>query len=143
MLYYVKNIDFINLDGTNFELNDQEFDKIKNLSKELSKKDILLLWQFTLNNLEKIDIIKNQHQFVEMFLIRSLFLKKILKGNKDIQIDNLTKDSNINKITVENKTQAKQDTVDQLKNFEQEEKIISTLDEKIKLKIIKLKVLKN
>ena len=133
VLYYVKNIDFINLDGTNFDLNDKEFDKIKTLSKKLSKKDILLMWQFTLNNLEKIDIIKNQHQFVEMFLIRSLFLKKILKGNKDIQIDNLTKDSNINKITVENKTQAKQDTVDQLKNFEQEEKIITTLDEKKKI----------
>ena len=39
-----------------------------------------MLWQFTLNNLEKIDIIKNQHQFVEMFLIRSLYLKKILKN---------------------------------------------------------------
>ena len=134
VLYYIKNIDFINLDGTNFELNNQEFDKIKNLSKELSKKDILLLWQFTLNNLEKIDIIKNQYQFVEMFLIRSLFLKKILKGDKDIQIDNLKKDLNINKITVENKTQIKQETVDQLKNIEQEEKIITSLDENNKIK---------
>ena len=56
-LYYLKNIDFINLDGTNFDLNDKEFDKIKTLSNKIAKKDLLLLWQFTLNNLEKIDII--------------------------------------------------------------------------------------
>ena len=121
-LYYIKNIEFINLDGTNFDLNDKEFNKIKSLSKKLPKKDLLLLWQFTLNNLEKIDIIKNQHQFIEMFLVRSLYLKKILKGEKDLQIDNL----NIHKITIENKTQVKQETIDQMKNVEQEEKIAST-----------------
>jgi len=141
-LYYIKNIEFINLDGVNFELNDKEFDKIKTLSKKLSKKDILLLWQFTLNNLEKIDIIKNQHQFVEMFLIRSLFLKKILKGEKDIQIDDLNKNLNINKITVENTTQAKQGTIDQLKNVEQEEKIITTPDVKNKIKNNQIKSFK-
>ncbi len=121
-LYYIKNIEFINLDGTNFDLNDKEFNKIKSLSKKLPKKDLLLLWQFTLNNLEKIDIIKNQHQFIEMFLVRCLYLKKILKGEKDLQIDNL----NIHKITIENKTQVKQETIDQMKNVEQEEKIAST-----------------
>ncbi len=142
VLYYIKNIDFINLDGTNFDLNDKEFDKIKTLSKKLSKKDILLLWQFTLNNLEKIDIIKNQHQFVEMFLIRSLFLKKILKGEKDLQIDDLKKDLNINKITVENKIQVKQDTIDQLKNVEQEEKIITTPKEKNKVENNQIKSFK-
>jgi|TARA_B100001079_G_scaffold271743_1_gene291159 DNA polymerase-3 subunit gamma/tau len=142
VLYYIKNIDFINLDGTNFDLNDKEFDKIKTLSKKLSKKDILLLWQFTLNNLEKIDIIKNQHQFVEMFLIRSLFLKKILKGEKDLQIDDLKKDLNINKITVENKIQVKQDTIDQLKNVEQEEKIITTPEEKNKVENNQIKSFK-
>ena len=60
---------------------------IKNLKKikiylKSPKKDLLLLWQFTLNNLEKIDIIKNQHQFIEMFLIRSLYLKKIKSRKK-------------------------------------------------------------
>ena len=75
---YLYSIDFINLDGSNFDLNDQEFKKIKSLSKKITRKDLLLLWQFTLNNLEKIDIIKNQNQFVEMFLIRSLYIKKII-----------------------------------------------------------------
>ena len=53
------------------------------MSNKISKKDILLLWQFSLNNLEKIEIIKNQHQFIEMFLIRSMYLKKILENKKN------------------------------------------------------------
>ena len=36
-LYFLKNIDFINLDGTNFDLNDKEYDKIKYLSKKIRK----------------------------------------------------------------------------------------------------------
>ena len=43
VIYYLKNIDFINLDGKNFELNDKEFDKIKKLSTRLTKQNILLL----------------------------------------------------------------------------------------------------
>ena len=81
-LYFLKNIDFINLDGTNFDLNDKEYDKIKYLSKKIENKNLLLLWQFTLDNLEKIDFIKNQHQFIEMFLIRSLYLRKIKNEKK-------------------------------------------------------------
>ena len=50
-----------------------------NLCQKIEKKDVLMLWNFTLNNLEKINIIKNQHQFVEMFLIRLMYLKKNLK----------------------------------------------------------------
>jgi len=83
-LYYIKNIDYISLDGTNFDLNDKEFEKCKQISQKILKKDLLLLWQFTLNNLEKIDIVKNQNQFIEMFLIRSLYIKKILKNEKKI-----------------------------------------------------------
>ena len=141
VLYYLKNIDFINLDGKSFELNDKEFDKLKILSKKLSKENILLLWQFTLNNLEKIDIIKNQHQFVEMFLIRSLYVKKILKGEV-LRNDNLHEDLNINKITIENKNQLKKDTIDQLKNIEQEEKIINTPDVKNEVENNQIKSLK-
>ena len=131
VLYYLKNINFINLDGVNFDLNDKEFDKIKNLSTKLNKKDLLLLWQFTLNNLEKIDIIKNQYQFVEMFLIRSLYLKKILKGEKNLQENDLQKDIN-KKINIESKNLLKQDAIDQLKNIEQEEKILTSKDVKNK-----------
>ncbi len=141
VIYYLKNINFINLDGTNFDLNDKEFDKIKNLSKKINKKDLLLLWQFTLNNLEKIDIIKNQYQFVEMFLIRSLYLKKILKGEKNLQENNLQKDIN-KKLNIESKNQLKQDAIDQLKNIEQEEKILTSNDVKNKTDNNQIKSLK-
>ncbi len=138
-LYYLKNIDFINLDGTNFDLNDKEYSKIKSLSKKIPKKDLLLLWQFALNNLEKIDIIKNQFQFVEMFLIRSLYLKKILIDKKNLQDNETKKSLNFNKITIENNVQTKKDTIDQLKNIEQEEKIITTSDVKNKVENNKIK----
>ncbi len=142
VLYYLKNIDFINLDGTNFELNDKEFNQIKNISKRLDKKNILLLWQFTLNNLEKIDIIKNQNQFVEMFLIRFLHLKKILKEEKNFQNDFLKQDSSNNEILNESKTQMKQDPINQLKNIEQEEKIITKPDVKNKIENNQIKSFK-
>ena len=142
-LYYLKNIDFINLDGTNFDLNDKEFEKIKYLSDKLPKKDLLLLWQFTLNNLEKIDIINNQHQFVEMFLIRALYLKKILKTEKDHKVEEFRQDLNINKTILEKKTQENQETIDQLKNVEQEEKIVSKPEVKNKIEGIQIKNFKD
>ena len=138
-LYYLKNIDSINLDGTNFDLNDSEFKKIESLSKKITKKDLLLLWQFTLNNLEKIDFVNNQHQFVEMFLIRSLYLKKILKSEKNIQIDSLDYDLNLKKKVTDNKMQAQQGTVDQLKNVEQKEKIVPSPDVKNKIDTLEIK----
>ena len=137
-LYYLKNIEFINLDGSNFDLNNNEFDKIKLLSKKLSKKDILMLWQFTLNNLEKIDYIKNQHQFVEMFLIRSLYLKEILKNNSIEDTNDFKKDLKVNKKIYENKNQLNQDAIEQLKSVEQEEKIISTPEVKNKIDSIEI-----
>ena len=132
-LYYLKNINFINLDGTNFELNDNEFKKITFLSQKISKKDLLLLWQFTLNNLEKIEIIKNQHQFVEMFLIRLLYLKDIVLNKNKTEFKKFTKDLNINKSLVENKIQVQQETVNQLKNVDQKEKVVTTPDVKNKI----------
>ena len=132
-LYYLKNINFINLDGTNFELNDNEYKKINFLSQKISKKDLLLLWQFTLNNLEKIEIIKNQHQFVEMFLIRLLYLKDIVLNKNKTEFKKFTKDLNINKSLVENKIQVQQETVNQLKNVDQKEKVVTTPDVKNKI----------
>ncbi len=142
-LYYLKNIDSINRDGTNFDLNDSEFKKIESLSKKITKKDLLLLWQFTLNNLEKIDFVNNQHQFVEMFLIRSLYLKKILKSEKNNKIDSLDYDLSLKKKVTDNKMQAQQGTVDQLKNVEQKEKIVSSPDVKNKIDILEIKSFKD
>ena len=138
-LYYIKNIDFINLDGSNFDLNDQEFEKIKSLSKKIIRKDLLLLWQFTLNNLEKIDIIKNQYQFVEMFLIRSLYIKKILKDEKNLKLEKVKQNLNFDVTKkVESKTQANLEAIDQLKSIDQEEKALNTLEIKNKINGIEI-----
>ncbi len=138
-LYYLKNVEFISSDGTNFDLNDKEFEKIKIMSKKTEKKDLLLLWQFTLNNLEKIDIIKNQNQFVEMFLIRSLYLKKIIEPEKKNKNDKFIKDSNVDQTKHEKQNILQQDPIEQLKNIEQEEKILPESDIKNKLEIIEIK----
>ena len=139
ILYFTKNINFIKQDGTNFDLNDIEFEKIKSLSKKIINKDLLILWQFTLNNLDKIDIIKNQHQFVEMFLIRSLYLKKILKMEKVAEIKKFENDTNNNKTETVNKSQPQREAVNQLKSVEQKEKITSQPEIKNKDQDIQIK----
>mgnify|MGYP001314279619 CR=1 FL=1 len=142
-LYYLKNVDYINLDGTNFDLNDNEFEKIKSLSGKIDKKDLLMLWQFSFNNLEKIDFINNQHQFVEMFLIRCLYLNKILKNEKNSESEILTRNFNMNNTSVDSKKQIKKETIDQLKNVEQEEKIISVPEVKNKIENLKIESLED
>ena len=117
--------------------------KIKALSSKFAKKDLLLLWQFTLNNLEKIDIIKNQHHFIEMFLIRSLYLKKILKAEKQIEKEETKQELNINKTILDNNNKPQKEVIDQLKNVEQEEKIISTPEVKNNIEEIQIKSLKD
>ena len=138
-LYFLKNIDFINLDGTNFDLNDKEYDKIKYLSKKIENKNLLLLWQFTLDNLEKIDFIKNQHQFIEMFLIRSLYLRKIKNDKKSSDSKQVDKTS----IIIKNRKKEQLETIEQLKNVEQEEKIITAPEVKNKIDGIEVKSFKD
>ena len=138
-LYFLKNIDFINLDGTNFDLNDKEYDKIKYLSKKIENKNLLLLWQFTLDNLEKIDFIKNQHQFIEMFLIRSLYLRKIKNDKKSSD----SKQVDRNSIIIKNRKKEQLETIEQLKNVEQEEKTITAPEVKNKIDGIEVKSFKD
>lgn len=138
-LYYIKNIDYISLDGTNFDLNDKEFEKCKQISQKILKKDLLLLWQFTLNNLEKIDIVKNQNQFIEMFLIRSLYIKKILKNEKKSEFQDIKKNLIQNEKIEQTRSITKPQTIDQLKNIEQKEKIIKSPEVKNKIKEIEIK----
>ena len=142
-LYYLKNVNFINLNGTNFDLNDKEFENINDLSNKITKSDLLLLWQFTLNNLEKIDIVKNQAQFVEMFLIRTLYLKKILNGDDKIEAKKIKKETTINKTIIEKSSHKQNETINQLKNIEQQEKNISAPEVKNNSESIKIKSLRD
>jgi DNA polymerase-3 subunit gamma/tau len=75
ILYFIKNISSIKLDGTNFSLNDDEFMEIDRISKIVEPKDILLFWQFTIEAIDELNIVANPNLCVEMFLIRLMYVK--------------------------------------------------------------------
>ena len=65
ILYYFKNISTIKLDGTNFSLNDDDFNKIIEISKNLDPNDLILFWQFTIETIEEINIVSNPNLSIE------------------------------------------------------------------------------
>ena len=120
VLYFLKNISSIELDGTNFSLNDDEFNQIKNISNELDPKDIILFWQYTIDAIDELDIVSNTNLSVEMFLVRLMYLKDFNKSdfNNKLIIEN-----NINNIDNEKKISINTKTIDQIKNITQKDKI--------------------
>ena len=133
VLYYIKNISTIKLEGTNFSLNDEEFNKIKYLSEQVDSNDLILFWQFTIKTMNELDMVSNQNISIEMFLIRLMYLKDVKKNSdnsknslrEDIKQDDIKKKINISK------------TVDQIKNINQKEKPKAELnindEDKVKL----------
>ena len=75
VLYYLKNINSLNLDGNNFSLNDQDFNNLSELSKNLNSKYIILFWQLTLAAIKEINIVSNPNLSVEMFLFKLMYIK--------------------------------------------------------------------
>ncbi|MDC3085262.1 DNA polymerase III subunit gamma/tau [Candidatus Pelagibacter sp.] len=126
LLYYFKNIDSLNLESTNFFLNDQELSKIKDLSNQVDTEVFMLFWQFTINSLEELDIVSNQHLSIEMFLIRLMHLSSIKKNSK-IEIDIKKNYSSQNK-EIDNSSK----TINQIKNVSQEEKSKPEIQTEIK-----------
>ena len=94
LLYYFKNIESLNIDGTNFSLNDEEFNRIQKISENVNNKILILFWQFTIKTLEELDIVSNQHLSIEMFLIRLIHVQSI-KNISDPNFENMTS-SNVN-----------------------------------------------
>ena len=118
ILYYLKNISFIKLDGTNFSLNDEEFNKINRISEELNSEDLLLFWQFTIKTIDELNIVSNPNMSVEMFLIRLMYLKDFKKKDfKEFPLKNINNNQLINE-----KISSNVQTVDQIKNISQEDK---------------------
>jgi len=130
LLYYFKNINSLSVDGTNFSLNDEEFNKIKEISKKIDNATLILFWQFTIKTLEELDIVSNQHLSMEMFLIRLIHLKSI-KNISDISFENTPiDDKNINSTSLTQKKDEdlfgiknKSETIGQMKNIIQEKDI--------------------
>ncbi len=119
LLYYFKNINSLNLESTNFSLNDEEFSKIKNLSNQIDSEVLILFWQFAISSLEEIDIVSNQHLSIEMFLIRLMHLSSVKSKNKVEKVEIDLKSENL----VNNKeTEFTPKTINQIKNVAQEEK---------------------
>ena len=147
ILYYIKNISFIKLDGTNFSLNDEEFKELELISKETNPETLLLFWQFTIKSLDELDIVANQNLSIEMFLIRLLYIKeqKIYNTIKssDLNLEkNLSSTNNSEKIKFniddENK-EIKNKTISQIKNFSQEETLKSESKIEVNSKVNEIK----
>ena len=126
ILYYIKNISHIKINGTSFSLNDSDYKKINLLSKKLLISDIMLFWQFTLKTLKEIDIVSNSSLLIEMYLIHTHLNKKYENENK---LDELENSNPIDKI---DKTEKKSDAISQMKNIKQEEENIQKVNKEIK-----------
>ena len=131
LLYYFKNIESLNIDGTNFSLNDEEFNRIKEISEKVNNKILILFWQFTIKILEELDIVSNQHLSIEMFLIRLIHLKSI-KNIPDIIYEDLQqKNKDISQTSLSKKKDSedffgikdKAETIGQIKNIAQEKDV--------------------
>ena len=114
ILYYIKNIKHIKIEGKSFSLNDSDYKNIISLSKNLTSKDILLFWEFTLKTIKEINMVNNPNLLIEMFLVQLIYL--INKKEKDTK----SKDSILfNLEGIENKNLQSSDLVSQIKNIKQ------------------------
>jgi len=137
VLYYFKNINTLKLGSKIFDLNDEEFKQIKQISSDIDSKTFLIFWQFTLNTLSELELVSNQNIAIEMFLIRLLYLQD-LNNTKFFNHDLDDSISNKNPENFNLKNQNINTSVDQIKNISQKEKPLpeQTNEEKnIKLKI--------
>ena len=130
LLYYFKNINSLNLESTNFSLNDEEFSKIKDLSNQVNTDVLILFWQFAISSLEELDIVSNQHLSIEMFLIRLMHISSIKSKKKTNFNTNESLESTVTskKNDIDNVTH----TVDQIKNIAQEKKNKPEIETEIK-----------
>ena len=116
ILYYIKNISSLKIDGNLFTLNDKEFEKINFISKNIDISDIHLFWQLTLKAIEELNLVSNQNLSVEMFLIRLIYIKNFSKS-KELNY------KNEKNIFIQSKTNIKEDnkSVKQIKKIAQQE----------------------
>ena len=138
ILYYFKNINSLNESTKNFDLNNDEFKAIKEISMNLNSETLILFWQFTINTLGELDIVADQNISIEMFLIRLLHIKSIkMKDYNDHSDINIKPDEK----KLEIKIKKKQDPINQIKSVVQEKSLDDIETNKIKTKNISIKSL--
>ena len=124
LLYYFKNINSLTVESTNFTLNDDEFNTIKNISENIENKTFLLFWQFTIKTLNELDIVSNQNIAVEMFLLRLIYLSEIKRVNHNEEKSRSNLSENVKLPDIENKDNSKNETINQIKNIYQSKEVI-------------------
>ncbi len=138
IIYYFKNISFLDEATKNFDLNNEEFRLIKEISSSLNNETLILFWQFAIDTLGELDVVSDQNISVEMFLIRLIHIKSIKINYKNdsntigIQLDENKSDAKIQKKT---------DTVSQIKSVVQEKSLNNPETIKIKNNNLKIKSL--
>tara|TARA_B110000261_G_scaffold148956_1_gene175165 strand:- start:53 stop:1342 length:1290 start_codon:yes stop_codon:yes gene_type:complete len=131
LLYYFKNIESLSVDGTNFSLNDEEFNRIKKISEKIDNETLILFWQFAIKTLAELDIVSNQHLSMEMFLIRLIHLKSIKSTIDTIHEDSHQTNESIRQTSLSQKKEDedlfgikdKIETIGQIKNIVQEKDV--------------------
>ncbi len=118
ILYYFKNINSLTLESTNFSLNDEEFNQIKEISNKIDNNILILFWQFTIKTLDELDIVSNQHLSIEMFLMRLMYLSGS-KTKNEINLSELSKNNQDDKVKITSKIK-QTETINQIKNVAQE-----------------------
>ena len=142
IIYYLKNFENIKNSDQSIEFIDFDIKKIEELSNRVDNKTLLLFWEFSVDMINEINLISNQHMAIEMFLIRLLHLKtkfsdsvtnlKNFENNQE-KIEKVTKElqKKIEPVPSDNKT------IDQLKfSTQKKEKLIiedKPLIDKIKI----------
>ena len=140
ILFYLKNISSLKVDGKLFSLNDIDYKKILSLSRKIEPKAILLFWEYTIKTIQEINLVTNQNIAVEMFLIKLLYLKKKKKINtneikkNESSIKNLDHNLNSNTVNQIKSVVQKEEQIDLLKDKNIETKsLITNIDELINL----------
>jgi len=118
ILYYFKNINSLTIESTNFSLNDEEFDKIRDISNKIENNTLILFWQFAIKTLGELDIVANQNLSIEMFLIRLIHLKGIKMKNESA-LNNQSKRNHDDEVKI-NSQLKHAETINQIKNVSQE-----------------------
>ncbi len=144
ILYYLKNINHLSSDNNNFDLNDREFEEIKNLSNKLDNKTLIIFWQFTIKTLNELDVVANQNLSIEMFLIRLIYLVGLKDLNEKVVSDRDKIDLNSKKEDNEKivrNSQIEKKAISQMKNVAQQKEVSNKIinnENKIQKKDIKI-----
>ena len=132
LIYYFKNINSLTLESTNFSLNDYEYKKIKEITKEIKSEVLILFWQFTVKALEELDIVSNQNLSIEMFLMRLMYLSSLQSEESKIDLKKSSISVQSNHEEKNFRQELKTDTVNQIKNITQEKNIKPQTETKVK-----------